>query len=356
MYHPSVSFPSSFLPPSSSSGAMPETAPAYSRPSRITPASPFQHGDAGLGISSCEAQPQVSHLIPYPSSEHYTTDWPGHFITSTPPLRYPQNPSHLSPVTLYEHYSGSDTSASPLSYCGPQTMSASSSRGSALDFGTSQDIMGSDTYNFWPNTPGSDVDTRVKEDPDTDYRHSSYSECAKPADVPLYAPIAQSRADGISPWQERWDENGTGAAEVADSDVDFNLPLEPSGPPAEVISKWIGETVATPNSEQRKVPPKAGLECSICGAQFTRRSNCQEHMKRHDPNSRKSYPCEDCGKTLGRKTDLKRHIDSIHRGIRRFGCEKCGHHFSRQDTLARHVADGCRRTVRRSSNPRIGGA
>jgi hypothetical protein len=34
-------------------------------------------------------------------------------------------------------------------------------------------------------------------------------------------------------------------------------------------------------------------------------------MKKHDPNSRKLYSCEDCGKTLGRKTDLKRHIDSV---------------------------------------------
>ncbi|KAL2009354.1 hypothetical protein VTN00DRAFT_7548 [Thermoascus crustaceus] len=77
-------------------------------------------------------------------------------------------------------------------------------------------------------------------------------------------------------------------------------------------------------------------------------------MKKHDPNRKRDYGCEICGRSFGRRTDLKRHIDSIHHGTRRFGCEQCGRRFTRQDTLTRHCADGCRRKQRksqRSENP-----
>ncbi|KAJ6133817.1 hypothetical protein N7523_000139 [Penicillium sp. IBT 18751x] len=53
-----------------------------------------------------------------------------------------------------------------------------------------------------------------------------------------------------------------------------------------------------------------GRKCPVCGYVFTRRSNCTEHQKRHDPTFRKIYTCHECKKTFGRNADLRRHTDN----------------------------------------------
>lgn len=53
------------------------------------------------------------------------------------------------------------------------------------------------------------------------------------------------------------------------------------------------------------------LRCPLCGKVFTRRSNCREHLKRHNPGNRQAHSCSSCGKTFGRKTDLKRHYSTV---------------------------------------------
>ena len=100
------------------------------------------------------------------------------------------------------------------------------------------------------------------------------------------------------------------------------------------------------------MPKPDGCTCTVCGYHFTRRSNCMEHMKKHDPSRKRTFICNLCGNTLGRKADLNRHIDSvssavpskgdyplngnqIHLGLRKFGCDKCGQRFTRQDILNR---------------------
>lgn len=52
-----------------------------------------------------------------------------------------------------------------------------------------------------------------------------------------------------------------------------------------------------------------GRKCRVCGFVFTRRSNCTEHEKRHDPGFKKVF-CDECRKTFGRNVDLRRHIES----------------------------------------------
>jgi uncharacterized C2H2 Zn-finger protein len=68
-------------------------------------------------------------------------------------------------------------------------------------------------------------------------------------------------------------------------------------------------------SPRSKLVSASGLECPMCGAKFTRRSNCKEHQKAHDPSWKKKHPCEECGKTFGRMADLKRHLNSVSHGI-----------------------------------------
>lgn len=66
---------------------------------------------------------------------------------------------------------------------------------------------------------------------------------------------------------------------------------------------------ATRDQIQADLDPK--LRCPLCGKIFTRRSNCREHIKRHEPGNRQAHPCSSCGKTFGRKTDLKRHYLTV---------------------------------------------
>lgn len=75
------------------------------------------------------------------------------------------------------------------------------------------------------------------------------------------------------------------------------------------VQQVTPETTKHPRSNS---PTKQGYRCHICGLLFTRRANCREHIKRHDPNHQKEhYVCEKCGKTVSRKTDLKRHYLSV---------------------------------------------
>ncbi|EFR01902.1 hypothetical protein MGYG_04902 [Nannizzia gypsea CBS 118893] len=104
--------------------------------------------------------------------------------------------------------------------------------------------------------------------------------------------------------------------------------------------------VKMPSKKKRTLDSGDGkYECEQCGRQFTRNSNCRSHMKIHDPNRRYPHKCTigQCTNKFSRKTDLIRHVDSVHKKLKRFGCDQCGHRFARQDTLRRHREDGCRR-------------
>ncbi|OJD15302.1 hypothetical protein AJ78_04419 [Emergomyces pasteurianus Ep9510] len=109
--------------------------------------------------------------------------------------------------------------------------------------------------------------------------------------------------------------------------------------------------VAVPQSDQvknqpggirkqpkRRTPQTDGkFRCEKCGRNFARNSNCKSHMKTHDPNRKLPFKCTapQCTKKFGRKTDLARHVDSVHKKLRQHGCDQCGRRFARQDTLRR---------------------
>ena len=66
-------------------------------------------------------------------------------------------------------------------------------------------------------------------------------------------------------------------------------------------------------SSNDRLVSASGLECPICGSKFTRRSNCKEHQKMHNPEWKNNHPCEICHKSFGRSSDLKRHMNTVSR-------------------------------------------
>jgi Zinc finger, C2H2 type len=52
-------------------------------------------------------------------------------------------------------------------------------------------------------------------------------------------------------------------------------------------------------------------KCDICDRTFSRPHNLKSHMEKHNPDTARPYPCNDCEKTFKRLADLLRHRDSV---------------------------------------------
>ncbi|KAJ5371449.1 uncharacterized protein N7496_007541 [Penicillium cataractarum] len=89
----------------------------------------------------------------------------------------------------------------------------------------------------------------------------------------------------------------------------------------------------------RKPSAEKGCKCPVCGFYFTRRSNCVAHQKKHDPTFHRAIPCDECSKSFGRNADLRRHIDTVHRGIRKHACKWCNRRYTRWENMAKHFAE-----------------
>ncbi|PWY89817.1 C2H2 finger domain protein Ezf [Aspergillus heteromorphus CBS 117.55] len=328
--------------------AMMDTSPTHSSPGHAVPLFECEFQSfTGLGISHIQTEASADHLRLYPSPEPYvlsTSDWSDPILRSQHLLETPPDAANFAPNTYYEPFgSRTDVSASPLSFYSSQALSASPSYDPMLDFGA----MREEVSHFWPSPPPETMamtegQTEVKGEPEDMWdtslpdNASNMVMCTMPQVPQLqistaFAPPPQSNDKGNDTL------TATGASQGDAPDV----------VPAEVISKWIDDVGKSPNAETPKIPSASGLVCTVCGLRFTRRSNCREHVKRHNPRYRRTYPCAICGQVCGRKTDLKRHVDCIHYRVRNFGCDQCGQLYTRQDTLSRHKADGCRRRSRK---------
>ncbi|PYH87426.1 hypothetical protein BO71DRAFT_489581 [Aspergillus ellipticus CBS 707.79] len=322
-----------------------DTPPAHSSP--VHTVSPYEcsfQSFSGLGISHCEAEASTDQLRFYPSPEPYvlsTSDWSDPIMPSSTLLDSSPDAGHFPPSTYYGPFnSRADVPVSPLSFYSSQALSASPGYDPIMDFSA----MRNEVSQFWPSPPPETLaapegQTVIKDEPE-DIWDSPLLDNASTLALGIMPQLPQLQISTAVPPQDDGTFTEAGA----------NQAVTPDAVSAEAKSKWIrdGDGDKSPkNDKQFKIPSASGLECNVCGFRFTRRSNCREHMKRHDPRWRRSYPCSICGRGFGRKTDLKRHVDCIHYHVRKFGCEQCGQGYGRQDTLSRHKADGCPRGARK---------
>ncbi|KAF7593094.1 hypothetical protein BBP40_012039 [Aspergillus hancockii] len=135
---------------------------------------------SGLGISHCEMESSASQLrLLSPETYPSVTDWSNQLIPPDSLLETTLDVGNFSPGTCYEPFGGhSDVSVSPLSYYSPQTLNASSSYGSAIEFGGNPGTLSAPSSGFWPNAPHSDaasceIRIPVKEEPDESWEQLS---------------------------------------------------------------------------------------------------------------------------------------------------------------------------------------
>jgi hypothetical protein len=97
-----------------------------------------------------------------------------------------------------------------------------------------------------------------------------------------------------------------------------------------------------------------GLDCKICGRNFTNREEILYHLKVHAGSrtvknpSEKKFQCEHCERRFFTRKDVKRHL-VVHTGRRDFLCQFCPQRFGRKDHLVRHIkkSHGVRGRARR---------
>ncbi|KAH8700815.1 hypothetical protein BGW36DRAFT_425620 [Talaromyces proteolyticus] len=185
----------------------------------------------------------------------------------------------------------------------------------------------------WPITPQSQISTPVRYPKQEPHTHSpTWEQSLSPSGTTLsHRSLAvDQRLGDLGIGGESHEQDGR----------------SPSADVSEPETCHRGSVERSPSLDSLSL--ELGLLCEICGRKFTRRANCREHTRRHDPKQRTIVSCKDCGKTFGRKTDLKRHYSTVHDGEKRFSCERCGRAYSRMDTLHRHNKTGCSRRKRRS--------
>ncbi|KAL5359922.1 hypothetical protein BJX96DRAFT_164782 [Aspergillus floccosus] len=265
----------------------------------------------GLGISNCDIGSLTSPSSPL-ASESYPSpapDWSEHLYPSQRLLDPTLNVGQFPTTTTY------DISAPSFATYHAQPATMPHSYGGPLNSGTSNDMMYYPQPSMWTNIPHLDAPMY----PDTQYgvkeeQEESWAPPFATASTVMEAGIAtQTSHDTIRNSPSKYPQAlpNTGRLAETDTNVDGSLQQPQTGQSAEVFIKWTKENNKISNDRRRKVPSASGLQCPICGRVFTRRSNCHEHVKRHDPSRKKLHPCDCCGKSFGRNGDLRRHKDTV---------------------------------------------
>lgn len=291
-----------------------ETSSPYSSPSSATvPQSGFSPL-VGLGISNCGLESSfdnasgfstpVSYSVPPDIlSPNQLVSTPTFYDSSLKPPGFP-NEACLSIYTGHP-----DVSLSPLSFYDSQPMSASPSYNTNLEIQCSPETV-HQMPGYWTPTSSASPLEAIATSATSLTSFEQLSEQIQPC-ISTGTSNLQINP-GILPYSAAigGNEEALIKQEVPFSQNDpykFINTLSNAGDSS--ISKRFTK-IRTAAAESTAATEKA-FSCFTCGMTFTRRSNCREHEKRHDPNLRKSVKCPDCQKIFGRNADLRRHINNV---------------------------------------------
>lgn len=299
-----------------------EASSAYSSP--VSATTSHGHGFSnpiGLGISGCNLEPTFDHLGAYANPISFSMSPALSDQLATPDSLYnvPLKIDDFSRPT-YEIYNGLADTSSPLSLYGSQGMGTSSSFNSPGDVGTGQVQFPGEVPGYWaslqcpdPTTPAEISPVSASSTLEGQWSQSYYPEACMGLNMPAFPicgglPVANGTFDHASVAGES-DGSLRGQFSTSSRTV-ISPPSVTSGEETAHTSPRSADKTRA-SSPECKPRPRKGYECPTCGFSFTRRSNCVEHQKKHDPDFKKSFPCDECHKTFGRNADLKRHIDNV---------------------------------------------
>ncbi|CAH1975580.1 unnamed protein product [Acanthoscelides obtectus] len=75
-------------------------------------------------------------------------------------------------------------------------------------------------------------------------------------------------------------------------------------------------------------------KCTICSKAFFTKFRLMTHAKMHTSDT--PFECKDCFKLFKYQSSLKRHVGSVHKGLKPFKCEICGKDFYTQNVKDDH--------------------
>lgn len=282
-----------------------EVSSAYSSPISATASHPGFSPPIGLGIMNCGLDPTFDHTAGYQR-----------------PMLYPMSPVNQSPNSLLHttafHGSPLQPRDTPNRICfpahsgfqdwnGSQEMSASPNYISNLKIQRGEGVF-HQMPEYWAPTPTSGPTSPVE---------ALFVNPAGAAGLqvpgrnqyctPLKSPTSLVNFDASYPM------NSTGDSSK------YSFELQNSSAHVEPFvfvnnSSESGDMALT-GCSVTKAASSNRFSCPKCGNTFTRRSNCKQHEKQHDPESRKisRVSCPECSKTFGRKGDLRRHFNNVRR-------------------------------------------
>ena len=93
----------------------------------------------------------------------------------------------------------------------------------------------------------------------------------------------------------------------------------------------VGKKVAS-ECKKENMP----LVCPICDQNFKTKSNLKNHIDAVH-KEKKSHTCSICEKSFSLKANLKNHVDAVHEGKKPHKCSICYRSFARKGQLKKHV-------------------
>ncbi|KAJ5920763.1 hypothetical protein N7466_009089 [Penicillium verhagenii] len=336
-----------------------ETTSAFSSTAPLTPSRRSRFPiSTGLGITGCG--------LDNPFDNRGFSDHPAFLMGCPVPdslapmdqtYSVSQRADGFSETSCCEVYARlSETTPSPLSYYEPRAMSASPSYSSPVEAGLLQPPFPGNRTAYWaaspcpgPTTPLDIAPTPISQPTGTTWgaQFSSEISVTNTETMPLGglpATHTYCAPKFITPGSANSLSRGSSDSMSRLSELQY-------GSSDRVLVEHSSKT------PKKKTRSGKGYTCRICGYNFTRRSNCTEHEKKHDPNFKRSFPCNECQKSFGRNADLRRHVDNVrkqrpelsrrsmlmriqvHRGIRNHACNWCRRRFTRSDMLTRHWSE-----------------